>query len=138
MQSADLMPMLSAVSLHVRTTRTDPSSIRVRQDKQLGWPMSSGDSLKQSTDLAVTLWPKIFSPGPTPMRAKQHEHNKSPPRDMSIIEPLVVNFCPCLCARSLLHSNPATTLQLVKPCKKKHFLKNKTKKKNCSLSHCCG
>lgn len=131
------MPTLSAVSLHVRTTGTDPSSIRVRQDKQLGWPMSSGDSFEQSTDLAVTLRPKIFSPGPTPMRAKQHEHNKSPPRDMSIIEPLVVNFCPCLHARSLLHSNPTTTLQLVKPCKKTLF-KKKTTQKNCSLSHCCG
>lgn len=98
--------MLLAVYLHVRTTRTDLSSIRVRQDKQLGWLISNQDSFKQSTDLAVTLWTKIFFPVASPKRPKQHDDNKSPPPDMTVMGPLVVNFLfSCLHVKSLLQSN---------------------------------
>lgn len=123
------MLTLSAVSLHVRTTRTDLSSIRSRQDKQLGWMMSNRDSFKQSANRAVTLWPKISFPGASPKRAKQHEHNKSPPPDISIMEPLVVNFCFLVFMPNAYYTaiSPKTR-RLVKPCEK-HF------KKKSSLWH---
>lgn len=119
-QLADLMLRLSTVQcLCLWGQQWQTSAQSVRQEKQLDWIMSSWDSFKQSTNLAVTLWPKIYFPGASPMRAKQHDSNKSPPPDMTIIEPLVVNVCPCVHAKSLLHSSSTKTLELVKPCKKK-------------------
>lgn len=91
-QLPDLVLSLSAVFQYVRATRTYLSFIRGRKDKQLGWIASSRGSFKQSTNLAWTLWPKISFPGASPKTAKQHEHNKSPPPDTSILEPLLLNY----------------------------------------------
>lgn len=92
LQSDDPKLTPSAAPLHVRATRTYLSSIRVGEDRQLAWLISSRDSFEQCTDLAGTLWTEFSFPGAVPKGVHQREHNKSPPPDMAIMEPLVGNF----------------------------------------------
>lgn len=68
------------------------SCIRVGEDRQLAWPISSPDSFEPTTDLAGTLWTENSFPGAVPEGVHQREHNKSPPSDTAIMEPLVANF----------------------------------------------
>lgn len=81
------------------------SCIRVGEDRQLAWPISSPDSFEPTTDLAGTLWTENSFPGAVPKGAHQREHNKSPLSDTAIMEPLVANFISCFCSKSLLHHN---------------------------------
>lgn len=78
-------------SLHMRGQQGQ-SCIRVGEDRQLAWPISSPDSFEPTTDLAGTLWTENSFPGAVPKGAHQREHNKSPPSDTAIMEPLVANF----------------------------------------------
>lgn len=114
---------LFTVSPHVKTTRTDLCSVRGKQGKQLGWQLSTWDSFKQSTTLAMTLWPKVSFPGASPMRTKLHDHNKSPSLDMNVINPLVLNLCPHLHAESPLHKNQKKKNKKQLACQK-YFLIN--------------
>lgn len=91
------------------------------EDKQLSWIMSNRDGSELSANQAVTLWPKISFPGASPKRAKQHEHNESPPPEMSIIEPLVVNFSFLVFMPEAYYTAISPkTLKPVKP-REKHF-----------------
>ena len=98
------------------------SAQSVREDKQLDWLMSNWDSFKQSTDLAVTLWPKIWFLVPVQWEQSSMITIKAPlPIRHECDWSLVVNFCPCLHAKGLLHINH--TKKNTEACGKKKKLK---------------